>query len=311
MDEAPTVKSKIELQSKFPSHTPPIPDLRDDNILVKTKHINYLAPPEVLIEFKYADIIQEIGNDVTKSFQKGDRICGFVHGSNGVQPEDGAFAEYIVEAGTLRLGVTIAGQGLYQGLKLPLPTNPIKEAQRILIYRGSTATSTLATQLAKRSGYKVLTICSPCNLDQVKWFGADAIFDYRDPGSNRIKEITSDSLRLVFDTISSEDSARYCDRAISSGGDYSALLPLAIERPKDVSHGATIAYTAFGEGFQFGPRAIPPRSEDYKLLAEKKLSVYPPKVCPVGLNGILEGLVFMREGKVSGEKLVYDIEDTS
>ncbi|KAE8143761.1 zinc-binding oxidoreductase [Aspergillus pseudotamarii] len=327
----------------------PVPALRDDYILVKTicvainptdwKHIDYLAPPGVLVGCDYAGIVQEVGKNVKKPFKKGDRVCGFVHGSNTVQPEDGAFAEYIVakgdlqmkipdyltfqEATTLGLGVTTAGQGLYQGLKLALPTNPIKEAQPILIYGGSTATGTLAIQFAKISGYKVLTTCSPRNFDQVKRLGADAVFDYRDPGSaDRIKELTNDNLKLVFDTISSEDSARYCDRAISSGGgDYSALLPLAIERPKNVNHGATMAYTAFGEGFQFGPRAIPPKAEDYtfaenfctvveRLLAEKRLSVHPPKMCPAGLNGTLEGLISMREGKVSGEKLVHNIADT-
>ncbi|KAE8377359.1 zinc-binding oxidoreductase [Aspergillus bertholletiae] len=327
----------------------PIPALRDDYILVKTvsvainptdwKHIDYLAPPGVLVGCDYAGIVQEVGKDVQKSFQKGDRVCGFVHGSNAVQPEGGAFAEYIVakgdlqmkipdhlsfqEAATLGLGVTTAGQGLYQGLKLALLTEPIQEALPVLIYGGSTATGTLAIQFAKLSGYSVLTTCSPRNFDQVKRLGADAVFDYHDPDSaNAIKALTNDNLKLVFDTISTEDSARYCDRAISSqGGDYSALLPLAIERPTNVNHGATMAYTAFGEGFKFGPRDIPPKPEDYtfakclsrmveKLLAEGKLRVHPPKVCPAGLNGTLEGLVSMREGKVSGEKFVYNVADT-
>lgn len=40
--------------------------------------------------------VLEIGDKVTKSFKKGDRVACFTHGVNAVQPEDGAFAEYAV-----------------------------------------------------------------------------------------------------------------------------------------------------------------------------------------------------------------------
>lgn len=34
-------------------------------------------------------VIEEIGPKVTKEWQKGDRVCGFVHGGNETQPESG------------------------------------------------------------------------------------------------------------------------------------------------------------------------------------------------------------------------------
>ncbi|RAK99955.1 zinc-binding alcohol dehydrogenase family protein [Aspergillus ibericus CBS 121593] len=326
----------------------PIPKLRDDGILVKTvsvalnptdwKHIDYLAPPGVLVGCDYAGVVQEVGKNVKKPFQKGDRICGFAHGSNAVQPEDGTFAEFIVvkgdlqyripdkmsfeEAATLGLGVTTAAQGLYQSLRLALPTEPLQQSLPILIYGGSTATGTLAIQFAKLSGYEVLTTCSPRNFEQVTSIGADKVFDYNDPSTaEAIRQQTGDSLTLAFDTISLKSSADYCDRALSSqGGNYSSLLPISIERD-NVRDRATMAYTAFGEPFKFGPRDIPARPDDRAfserfctifedLLAAGKMKVHPPRVGDGGLDGILGGLQLLKEGKVSGEKLVYNIADT-
>ncbi|PIG83888.1 alcohol dehydrogenase [Aspergillus arachidicola] len=326
-----------------------IPKLRDDSILVKTvsvalnptdwKHIDFLAPAGVLIGCDYAGIVEAVGKDVKKPFTKGDRICGFVHGSNAVQPEDGAFAEYIIvegdlqyripegmgfeEAATLGLGVTTAALGLYQSLKLALPFAPIQTKTPILIYGGSSATGTLAIQFAKLSGYEVLTTCSPRHFDQVKNLGVDSVFDYNDPASTSvIREQTKDSLTLAFDTISVESSATYCDHALSTkGGDYSSLLPIKTERG-NIRDRSTMAYTAFGRSFKFGPRDIPAQPGDrafmeqftgifQDLLASGKIKTHPPRVSNAGLDGILDGLRLLRDGKVRGEKLVYNIVDSS
>ena len=155
-----------------------LPRLRDDYILVKTsavalnptdwKHIDYLATPGALVGCDYSGTVLEIGPKVQKAFKKGDRVCGFCHGSNTLQLEDGTFAEYIVakgdlqilipdemsfeEAATLGVGIVTVGQGLYQSLELPLPTGGSVEGDgkaTVLIYGGSTATGTLAIQFAK------------------------------------------------------------------------------------------------------------------------------------------------------------------
>ncbi|KAL4749397.1 hypothetical protein BDW72DRAFT_204760 [Aspergillus terricola var. indicus] len=315
----------------------PVPALRDDYILVKNvavalnptdwKHIAYLAPPGVLVGCDYAGVVEEVGKNVKKPFKKGDRVAGFIHGSNQVQPEDGAFAEYVVakgdiqmhipdelsfeEASTLGVGILTVGQALYQSLKLALPTEPTKTPEPILIYGGSTATGTLAIQFAKLSGYTVLTTCSPHNFDLVKSLGADAVFDYKDASSPaKIREYTNDNLRLVLDTISLEPSAKFCDGALStSGGEYSALLPVAVDRA-NVNSRATLAYTAIGEEFQFGDKTVPAKPEDKEfaacfttltesLLQKGKIKVHRPKVGKNGLQGVIEGLQLLKEDKVT------------
>ncbi|KAJ5290069.1 uncharacterized protein N7443_010322 [Penicillium atrosanguineum] len=325
-----------------------IPTLRDDYVLVKTvsvglnptdwKHVEYLSPPGVLLGCDFAGTVEAVGKNVKKPWKKGDRICGFTHGGNAVQPEDGSFAEYIVvkgdvqmkipdnmsfqEAATLGVGINTVGQGLYQSLKLALPTEPIKDATPILIYGGSTATGSLAIQFAKLSGYKVLTTCSPHNFDFVRSLGADVVFNYKDPQSPaEIRKQTNNNLKLVFDCISLGPSAEFCDKAISTeGGDYSALLPINIERA-NVNDRSTLAYTVVGEAFQFGQTSMPAKPEDFahaqkfnpiaqSLLASGKVKVHPPKVGKNGLQGVPEGLELLKADKVSGEKLVFNVEET-
>ena len=42
----------------------------------------------------YSGIVEEVGEKVEKQWKKGDRIAGFCHGVNALEPEDGAFGEY-------------------------------------------------------------------------------------------------------------------------------------------------------------------------------------------------------------------------
>ena len=47
-----------------------------------------------------------------------------------------------------------------------------------------------------------------------------------------------------------------------------------------------------------------------RVLAEKKVKVHPVDIRPGGLKGVLEGMEEMRQGKVSGKKLVYKVAET-
>ncbi|KAJ5162236.1 chaperonin 10-like protein [Penicillium capsulatum] len=329
-----------------PNH--PVPALRDDDILVQTvavalnptdwKNADTMATGGVLLGCDYAGIVMEVGPAVKKAFRKGDRVCGMAHGANVVRPETGAFAEQIVvkgdvqihmpshlsfdEAATLGVGVVTVGLGLYQHLQLPWPTQPLSTPIPILIYGGSTATGTLAIQYAKRSGYMVYTTCSPHNFDLVTRRGADAVFDYRDPGAAaEIRRRTQNRLAVAFDTISLESSATFCDQALSTdGGQYCAVLSRAVAR-KNVRSSSVGAFTIFGDSFRYGDTYFPACQEDRafaegflamteSLLAEGSLLAHPVEVGSNGLRGVLDGLKRMREGRVSGRKLVYRINET-
>jgi len=154
-----------------------VPVVRDGFVLIHVaavalnptdwKHLEYnLVEDGCLIGCDFAGQVVEIGKGVTKNLSSGDRVAGVAHGGNCVQPEDGAFAEYIVakgdlllklppslsfeEAATLPLGVGTVMQGLYQkGLMMNLPDAPTQGKSFVLIYGGSTATGALGIQYAK------------------------------------------------------------------------------------------------------------------------------------------------------------------
>lgn len=286
----------------------------------------------------YAGVVERVADgDSTKKWKKGDRVAGSVHGGNPGFHADGTFAEWTVsrtgvalrlpdsvsfeEGSTLGAGLISCGQALYQQLGLPLPNNPTSAPLAVLIYGASTATGTLAVQLAKLSGLRVLATCSPSNFELVRSRGADMVFDYNSPSAVQdIKTATDDQLGLIFDCVGEKNSPSFCFDAMGkSGGKYSSLLPPTTECPrKDIAVSMVFAYTAYGEAFAKFGHEFPAKMEDYVyasrffdicevLLAEGKLKPHPIALEPNGLDGILDGLHKLREGQVSGKKLVYSV----
>lgn len=178
-----------------------------------------------------------------------------------------------------------------------------------------------------RSGYTVLTTCSPANFEYVKSLGASEAFDYRDPESAaKIRSLTNNALTLAWDTIGEADSAQFCADALSTD---SALSPkrygtiLQSKCPRDdVETVGTLMYTIFGEEFAKFGATFPACAEDFefaksfmamteKLLAEGKLKTHAEAVGKGGLQGALQGMEDMKAGKVSGKKLVYRVAETA
>ena len=94
----------------------PVPTPRPDQILVSVvavalnptdwKHVAYgISTDGALSGCDYAGRVLEIGNDVTKKFQIGDRVAGVAHGANASNVNDGVFAEYAVVKGDLQVKI--------------------------------------------------------------------------------------------------------------------------------------------------------------------------------------------------------------
>ncbi|KAL1845306.1 hypothetical protein VTK73DRAFT_703 [Phialemonium thermophilum] len=292
----------------------------------------------------YAGVVVQADKTPAGSRLKvGTRVAGMVHGVNKGQPEDGAFAEYIVAkaglqilipdtlsdtaAATLGVGISTVGQALYQtlGLPLPLPAPPAS-GKTILVYGGSTATGILGIQFARLSGYRVVTTCSPRNFEYVKSLGADEVVDYSDPEvcAAKIREFAGGELDLVFDCVSTPEAIKISLSAMAPrGGKYVALMYVDQAAVKAINPNVSVttpfAYTIFGEAFEKFRRfkAVP---EDFEFgvkfwaIAEELLAA--GKIEPArqdvnrggkGLEGVLVGLEELKQNKVSGVKLVYTL----
>ena len=155
------------------SHMMPIPNLTPDSVLVKVEAIalnpldwklpDYSPTPGAIGGSDFCGTITAIGSQSLLLI--GDRVCGWVFGSNPQRPDNGAFAEYVcassdllikvppwmssVDACTLGLASATAGFALYRSLQLPLPTAPAEKPFYVLVNGGSTATGTMAIQLLK------------------------------------------------------------------------------------------------------------------------------------------------------------------
>jgi len=162
----------------------------------------------------------------------------------------------------------------------------------------------------------------------VKSLGADVVFDHNDPECGaKIRKYTDNKLFYAWDCFSEGASPKICCDALSDGPAsdgkrpyLGTLLPVKPTRD-DVDVVMTLAYTIVGEEFTFGGRKIPAKPQDFefgkkwwsvaqKLLYEGKIKPHRVEVRQGGLDGILSGLDDLKNGKVSGKKLVYMISDT-
>ena len=167
-------------------HNVPLPFLARDMAIVKTaavainpadaKMLDYSAAKGAIHGYDFAGTIVALGADALASghLEIGDRVAGLVHGMNKLQPDVGAFAEYVgayadlllkipdhmsfEEAASFGTGLATASLSLFSELRVPAsldqlrenkPVNNVEEREFVLIAGGSTATGTRAIQLLK------------------------------------------------------------------------------------------------------------------------------------------------------------------
>ncbi|KAJ7220053.1 dehydrogenase [Mycena pura] len=287
----------------------------------------------------FAGRVEAIGADVPAGLRHiGERVAGFVNG--GVDEETGgSFAEYCVAdahvlislpdsldyeaAAGLGLAAFTAAQALWISQPgLPTPSAPGSTPFPILVWSGASAVGQYTVQLAKLSGLQVIATASPKNHALVRALGADAVFDYRDPEvAAKIRAFTDGKLAHAVDCISDATTTRQVVGSLGNGGGrISLVLAEPVEAP-GVKAQFSLVYTLLGKAFEH-PMRYAADLEHYEfgkstalllthLLRDGRLNTTPVKLVPNGLHDVGEWLEYMKQGKVSGEKITYRVaEDT-
>jgi NADPH:quinone reductase-like Zn-dependent oxidoreductase len=228
------------------------------------------------------------------------------------------------EASTIPLGIATAAMGIFRRLPYHLDTQ-LTSPKTIVVWGASGSVGNYAVQLAKLIGLRVIGVAG-AGTSIAKIAGADIVVDYRQGQAiAQIKEaLDGEKLQYAFDGVSENGTtkalASLFDESTQDARIVMVLYPDE-ELPSFISYPQTSVFSIYGEEQKFGPRVIPASPEDkafagkffVKLeewLKEGKIKPNKITVVPDGLAGIPEGFRRMREQLVSGEKLVYRIDET-
>lgn len=325
-------------------NTVPVPEIKDDEILVRVrfvalnptdfKHVDILSPRGAIIGCDYSGSVAKIGPQAPGNWVVGDRVAGVIHG--GLYTDRGSFAEYLKipgdlawkvppsvsdeEATTFGISAVTAMLALNTRLGVPWIDGGVGKSRSdtpILIYSGSTAAGLYAIQLAKLAGLKAVVTASPRSYDLVKEYGADDVFDYRSPAA--VEEIIRayPDLDRAMDCFSEGGSTEFCANVVRRNrGSVVTLLESGKSEIDGVKIDFLLVYSVFNKDFQwlppFGPKFARKPSDNealrrfYSSLPEisKQLKPPPLRLIDGGLENLSKGLDLLRQGKVSGTKLV-------
>ncbi|MEU0157809.1 NADP-dependent oxidoreductase [Streptomyces sp. NPDC006261] len=160
-------------------------------------------------------------------FAVGDEVIGYVR-------EDflsrGTFAEYVAapvrtlarkplslsfeEAAGLPLAGLTAYQVLYRTLK-------IREGDTVLVHAAAGGVGSLAVQLARHTGCRVIGTASAHNHDHVRSLGAEPV-EYGEGLADRLRELAPEGIGAAFDTVGG-DALRVSAETLAPGGRLASI----------------------------------------------------------------------------------------
>jgi len=185
-----------------------------------------------------AGVVEERGH-AARRFDEGDEVYAYAR-----RPvvQHGTFAEFVVlpecylscrpqkismeEAG----GIPLVGLTAYQSL---FQAGNLQEGDSLLILGASGGVGTLAIQLAKAAGAKVIGVASKKNHDFMKELGADHTIDYSAGNvGEAVKNISSDDVDFIFHCSRGDSLSQSID-TLKSGGKLVSITNSKPELPSE------------------------------------------------------------------------------
>ncbi|KAK3374840.1 putative zinc binding dehydrogenase [Podospora didyma] len=283
-------------------------------------------------------IVESVGSNVFE-YKPGDRVAAF----HRMGEPSGGYAQHAIapssttfllpprisfEAGAgLPLSSMTAAIALYQALGLPLPTMPGKKDLPLLIYGGATAVGAFALQFAKLSNLGPIITVAGAGIDFVESLDAAThIIDYRQGNVAQaiLAALDGKPVHHALDAVSARGSHEIITDVLvaSGGGEINMLDPVEDEGwqwPDTVKFSRTFVASAYSQKHEHisEEQAIADGEFAYffyryisHILATGKFRPHPHEVVSRGLDGVVEGVQSLCEGKVSAKKLIARITDT-
>ena len=139
----------------------------------------------------FCGVVERLGPGV-EAFEKGDSVYGVARGSMGADAEFVAAPQGSVALRPRTLSpieaacVPVVGLTAWQGL---FTQGALKAGQTVLILGASGGVGSMAVQLAKLAGARVLATAATENVERVRGLGADQVIDYK---KQRVDEAAED-----------------------------------------------------------------------------------------------------------------------
>ncbi|KAJ3030869.1 UNVERIFIED_CONTAM: hypothetical protein HDU68_007512 [Siphonaria sp. JEL0065] len=314
-------------------HDVPVPEISETEVLVKIESTGLNPVDFKIVEgygnsWKYplvlgsdaAGTITAVGSKVA-THTVGERV--FFQGNIG-DSRASTFQQYAAVPGNLvyRLpenisfdqGATFGLAGmtsavpLYKQLNIIPPwKNPEADytGEFLLIWGGTTNVGHIAIQLAKKSGFTVITTAAPRYHDHLKSIGATHTIDYNAADAlDQIHAIAGDGLTFAIDFVGAQSSQVAFD-ALSKT--KQASLVLLVSSPAELvglkeSHNKTAAWVY---GTSFGNVELAQEFWAYFVELLEKGEIVPLRTQVIGgLEKLNEGMENHSKGKVSYSKLI-------
>jgi NADPH:quinone reductase-like Zn-dependent oxidoreductase len=282
----------------------PVPAPKENEALVKVIAAGVNPADALAVSGKYAkewgtqlplipgyDItgtVVKVGAAVTK-LKQGDAVYGYPLMGGGwaqycvvaetdaaLKPNSATYAE----AAAVPLAALTAWQAL-------VDTIGLKKGQTILIQGGSGGVGSLAVQMAKLRGARVLATASTANQQVLKQLGADVAIDYT---KQKFEDIARD-VDAVLDTVGGETFIRSC-RVVKKGGIVCTLV--GAEKPAGIEH---LGIRATGLWVKPNAQQL---SEIAKLIDQKKLKPMVTEELPLseGVRALEQAATHHTRGKI-------------
>ncbi|KZP07537.1 GroES-like protein [Athelia psychrophila] len=284
-----------------------------------------------IIGLDLAGIVEAVGEGVI-GFRKGDRVVA----SPTLRPRQGAFQQYTIawakytakvpqsvsieQAASVPAGIITAAVGLYQaeqagaGLTAPWEQDGQDKYNNrpILVLGGASSVGAYVIQLAKLSGFSpIIATASPRNTAYLESLGATNVLD-RHLDADALKKEVASIIKLpfdvIYDAISEPDTQKLGYELLADNGTLVLTLPSGLG---ETTSGKKVKST-LGSPFPPGNEQVGEGlyASLHGYLDTGAIQPNRVEILAGGLGGIVTGLDRLREGKVSGVKLVVRPQET-